>query len=155
MIKGLLIGFIVAAALLSSPAQAQFTFTVPVNLRNLPASIERMYINCDIFTGTPLRPVTDNTTTVQAIIHIPQVPNPTGAAGTVGEFIGDATIIVNVRPGWDPAIITHYECYAGFVGNVDGATVNYFDRSNPEGPRFPIVEGQPFLLQTGILPLPR
>jgi hypothetical protein len=144
------------AALLSSPASAQqFTFAVPIDVSNLPPNIDRMFVHCSIFSGTPLRPVHDATTYRETQIAIPQVPFPGDASRTVGTYRGDAVVTLNVRPGVDPSIVTHYRCFAQFGGTEGGAYVGYFGATNPISPRFPLVDGAPFLLDTTILPLPR
>jgi hypothetical protein len=142
-------------ALLPSPASAQqFTFVVPVEVRNLPSNIDRMNINCTLYYGTPLRTIGERRTYGSTQITIPQVPGPTG--GTVGQFIGEVTVDHNVMPGFDPTLVTHYWCTMNFQGSEGGAGVTYFDVTRPdESPRFPVADGAALRVETGVQPLPR
>jgi hypothetical protein len=151
--KPFCIALAACGAFLSVPGLAQqFTFTVPVQVSNLPPTVELMRVTCGLYYGTPLRTIGDPATR-ETIVTIPQVPSAAG--GTVGEFSGDVVVVQNVRPGLDPALVTHYSCRGLFQGTEGGAVVGYFDTTNPDSPRFPLADGAPFRLDTGIQPLPR
>jgi len=142
MMKTFLFSLGFTGALLSSAALAEdFTITVPVQLRNLPPSIERMMILCYVATGGP------------GTISHPVGTGDGQIAVSNGEFTGEAVIRFNADPGRDPATGTHYNCRASLLGIENGALVSYFNSDVPDPNRFPLDPSAPFLLDTGLLPI--
>ena len=96
----------------SGPAwAADFTFTVPVALSNLPPDSRTGGVSCSLHTspvGTP------RTSTVG-------VGNGYGSFTiSGGAYGGDVTVAVNANPGVDPATVTHFSCGLAFVATLRG-----------------------------------
>lgn len=122
-----------------TPASASdFTFTIPVSFSNLPPEVTQFYVSC-----------------------YAQLPSgaSVGQGGrslpiTGGGYTGDFSVEFNALPGYDPATATRYQCSGYFIGTnpAGGVAPRYFETSY--GPRFPLVTGAPFRIDTGIVPLP-
>ena len=97
------IGALVVAAVLAAAAAeaADFTFTVPVNARNLLPEVTRVFVNCSIFRGQ---------TAVASASSAPAAPQ----SGAVQQNIA---VEVNVPAGQDKTTIDGYRCYF-YVGTA-------------------------------------
>lgn len=129
---------------LASPAwAADFSVTVPVQAEGLPAGVNKLAVSCQILTDR-------NSVVVGAqVVYLP-------VKG--GAFRGDVPVAINASGGVSPALATRYRCVAWFIAESSSGRVYYYSDNPEDGrmfQRFPLVEGAPFKLDTGMLPLPR
>ncbi len=135
---------LVCASLLvwSGVRAADFNITIPLQLRNLPPNIDAMLVACWIYTNEP-RLGGRNIGIGRGRVNI-----------TGGAYVGSTTVHFDANPGVDPATASHYQCQGSFVGDEDGATVHYFTSGLAGSTRFPLADGAPFRLDTGVHPIP-
>lgn len=88
---------------------ADFTFTVPVDVSNLPSEITYIKVCCYAAANTAL------------------VGSGHSCAGrrsvSGGAYRGTFTVEYNARPGVDPATADRYTCYVAFEAMVSGRSV--------------------------------
>jgi hypothetical protein len=149
-------------AVLPAPALAQqFTFVVPVHVANVPIRltppppppgapapppapylISRYQVACWIYVGDPRA----GGFSLGSGIWGTEIPIASRTADTVTFDAEVRVTIPNVPMGHDPAAVTHYRCDLSFPP--------FFLPDTPASQRFPIAAGQPFMLSTGVLPMP-
>lgn len=96
----------------SGPAwAADFTFTVPVALSNLPPDSRSGSVTCQLRTSPVGAPRSGTV----------GVGNGSGSFTiSGGAYRGDVTVAVNANPGVDPATVTHYSCGVSFIATLRG-----------------------------------
>ncbi len=115
----------------SGPAwTADFTFTVPVEVSNLPPDSRRGRVDCGLHIN--LRPGTR--------------PAPVGGgqsmfAISAGAYRGEVTVAVNANSGIDPATVTHYTCGLAFIATVRGRDKSFSYNLNDTPPTLPVAPG--------------
>ena len=127
--------FFVAAAPCTA---ADFTFTVPVQVSNLPPDSRNASVHCLVYRVGRLRPGAS------------PAPDSSGAAlmgtGTLagGAFRGEVTVTVNANPGVDPATITDYSCGLSFVATQRGRDTQFAYWVTAVPSTLPLAPGAPF-----------
>ncbi len=109
-----------------------FTFTVPVEITNLPPEINYGTAYCELIIREPGR--------------------GTRTAGNVGRgfrisggaYRGDVTVAVNAAPGVEPGSVTHYKCFLELTGTLRGTPVSYNFRDEGFTLPLPLAAGAPF-----------
>ncbi|MHB8883420.1 MAG: hypothetical protein ACYC69_18180 [Thermodesulfovibrionales bacterium] len=111
---------------------ADFTFTVPVEVSNLPPDSRQGAVSCSLHTS----------------------PARLGAAGvgngyvpftiSSGAYRGEVTVTANANPGIDPVTVTHYSCALSFYATLRGTDhqFSYWLTSRPS--TLPVAPGAPF-----------
>ena len=114
---------------------ADFTFTVPVALSNLPPDSRGGFVNCTLLKA--IRP------------GGPAAPLGGGGGSTNftisgGAFRGNVTVPVNSPAGVDPATVTDYFCAISFNATLRGADhqFSFFNLGAPT--TFPVAPGAPY-----------
>jgi len=115
---------------------ADFTFTVPVELSNLPPDSRRGVVSCALRTsavGTP-RSGTVGVGNGHGLFTI-----------SGGDYRGEVTVTANADPGVDPATVTHYTCGLAFYATLRGSDHQfaYWYTAAP-GPALPLAPGAIF-----------
>lgn len=130
-----------AAALFiaAAPATAaDFTFTVPVQVSNLPPDSRNASVHCSVYSVGRLRPGSS------------PAPDGSGFArmgtGTLagGAFRGEVTVTVNANAGVDPATITEYSCGLSFVATQRGRDTQFAYWITATPSTLPVAPGAPF-----------
>lgn len=128
----------IALGLPSAPAWAEdFTFTVPVQVSNLPPDSTRVGVSCHLYTNAAARPGGRG--------HVGSLYGFAAISG--GAFRGEVTAASNANPGVDPATVTHYSCALGITARLRGRdhTFLYGDSAAPS--TLPLAPGAPFTPQ--------
>ncbi len=112
---------------------ADFTFTVPVQLSNLPPDSRSGVVSCSLHTsavGTPRAGTVG-------------VGNGNGFFTPVGgAYRGEVTVTANANPGVDPATVTHYSCGLAFVATLRGRDQQFaYWLTAGRGPVLPLAPG--------------
>lgn len=138
---------VIIAALIPAHAPAagpHFTFTVPLELNNLPPEINEYSVRCTVIAGVGLL-----------------ARGETRGAISSGRFRGDVVVNVTVpEPARNPSDATAYKCGLHLSGVNDlnvSATVpsNRFSYMDDSFTRFPLAPGAPLRKTTGEIALPR
>ena len=121
----------------SGPAwAADFTFTVPVELANLPPDSRQGVVGCSLRTspvGTP-RSGTVGVGNGNGFFTI-----------SGGAYRGEVTVVANANPGVDPATVTHYTCGLSFTATLRGRDQSFaYWLTAAPGPALPLAPGTPF-----------
>ena len=126
-----------AVALCFAPVLARavdFTFTVPVELVNLPPDSRSGIVCCSVHT-TPIAPGT----------------SPVGVGSGCGFFTiaggayrGEVTVAADANPGVDPATVTHYSCGVAFNATLRGSDHQFAYWSTAPRSTLPVAPGAPF-----------
>lgn len=119
----------------SGPAwAADFTFTVPVEVANLPPDSTAVLVDCHLYTSADARPGGRG--------HVGSSYGRSTISG--GAYRGEVTTAGNANPGVDPATVTHYSCSLGIVAPLRGLshTFSYGYASTPS--TLPLAPGAPF-----------
>ena len=128
---------IAALVLCAAPLRAQraeFTFTVPVRVSNLPPDSRQGAVYCTLLTGAAGTRGSGGTAGVG------------GGSGsftlTSGAFDGEVTVEANTNPGNDPATVTHYSCAIAFYATLRGRDQQFaYWMAAPPGPVLPVAPG--------------
>src|SRR3989344_4043384 len=91
---------------------ADFTFTVPVELSNLPPDSRMGSVSCALRTsavGTPR----------SGTVGVGNGRGTFTISG--GAYRGEVTVTANANPGVDPATVTHYTCGLAFYATLRGS----------------------------------
>ncbi len=131
------LSMIAAMVLCAAPLRAQgaeFTFTVPVRVSNLPPDSKQGAVDCTLLTGAAGTRGSGGTAGIG------------GGSGrftlTSGAFDGDVRVEANTRPGNDPATVTHYSCAIAFVATLRGRDHQFaYWMAAPRGPVLPVAPG--------------
>lgn len=112
---------------------ANFTFTVPVEVANLPPDSRQGIVDCSLHTS-PIRLGT----------------SPVGVGSGFGTFTisggayrGEVTVAANANPGVDPATVTHYSCGLAFNATLRGSD-HQFAYWLGSHSTLPVAPGAPF-----------
>ena len=135
-----LASLLAAASLLACPSGAlaqtpQFTFTVPVDLKNLPPEIDSYSVSCEIEDGSA------------------RILGGGSKNGTIagGSFRGDVVVTINVAAPKDPSTAQAYGCVLRLWGKVGGTITQFIDNSNRAS--FPLAAGATYkAAATGTFP---
>ncbi len=131
------LSMIAAMVLCAAPLRAQgaeFTFTVPVRVSNLPPDSRQGGVSCTLLTGPAGTRGSGGTVGIG------------GGTGrftlTSGAFDGEVTVEANTRPGNDPATVTHYSCAIAFYATLRGRDQQFaYWMSAARGPVLPLAPG--------------
>ena len=133
--SGFLLTAILCASSLSCAWGADFTFTVPVALSNLPPDSRGGFVNCILF--APIRP------------GRPTGPLDGGGGSThftisSGAYRGEVVVPVDAPAGIDPATVTEYSCAISFNATLRGSDhqFSFFNLGAPT--TFPLAPGAPY-----------
>lgn len=132
---------LIAAAIFSigssAPAAADFTFTVPVKLSNLPPDSRTVGVSCLVYTSATARPGGSG--------HVGTGFTSSPVSG--GAFDGEVTVAVTTNTGVDPATVTHYSCALSITAPLRGRlqTFSYGYAAVPS--TLPLAPGAPFTPQ--------
>lgn len=133
IIKGIATLLLLASATLAVATDTpQFTFTVPLDLNNLPPEISNATVECFVYKHDPSTEHTRAST--DQPIH-------------GGAFHGDVTVRITVPTLSNPADYDRYNC-----GLYLGGTAGVFVDSG--GARMPLAAGALFRRTTGVQSLP-
>ena len=117
----------------AGPAWAEdFTFTVPVELSNLPPEINAGTAFCELIIKE----------TGRATMTAGNRGRGFAIAG--GAYRGELTIAFNANPGIEPARVTHYKCYLVLRGTLRGAPIEYNFRDEGYTLPLPLAPGATF-----------
>jgi hypothetical protein len=94
---------------------ADFVFTVPVDVSNLPPEVTHISVCCQVSAGGRLVGPGGTCAARRAV---------SGRA-----YRGDFVVEYNANPGVDPATATNYNCNAWFHALVDGAQITVNSRT--------------------------
>jgi len=120
-------GFFFALAVLplaGTGYAADFNFTIPVNVTNLPPSIEFVSACCYVSQRNEEGHLGGGFDISGGYCSVADRGRVVG-----GAFHGDISVGVTVRRGKDPATAASYNCYLRFQGAVGGRNVTYFGRT--------------------------
>lgn len=113
---------------------ADFTFTVPVKLSNLPVDSRTAGVSCHLYTNATARPGGRG--------HVGTAHGSAVISG--GAFEGEITAAVDANSGVDPATVTHYSCSLSITAPLRGRlqTFSYGYAALPS--TLPLKPGAPF-----------
>jgi hypothetical protein len=132
----LLVFAVVALSFASGPAwAADFTFTVPVELSNLPPDSRMGQVSCLLLT----RPVRAG-----GLGTLAGTARGTFAISG-GAFRGEVTATGDANPGVDPATITNYSCGFGFTATLRGRDQTFLYGMWAGTSTLPLAPGAPFI----------
>lgn len=122
-----------AFGVMSGIATAEdFTFTVPVEIANLPPEINYGIANCELIIREPGR-------SARAAGNVGR-----GFRISGGAYRAEVTVAVNAAPGVEPGNVTHYKCYLELQGTLRGTPVSYNFRDEGFTLPLPVAAGAPF-----------
>jgi len=125
----------VAVGVASGPAlAADFTFTVPVQVTNLPPDSRQGGVSCALYTSPTISAGRD---VGRSTANLP-------ISG--GAYRGEVTVAIDVRPGVDPATVTHYSCALSFYATLRDRNQQfaYWAGLDTAAPRLPVTPSAPF-----------
>jgi hypothetical protein len=144
------IAFAAALLTVASATRAEdFNFTVPVQLTNLPLSVEGLTVACMTVKETASAAGGAGPAGGSEVIGSASVRVPI----TGGAYRGDVIVRANAMQGKDPRTAEYYRCDGWFDGHERGAATHYFEPQRPQV--FPLSPGAPFTLDTGFVRLNR
>lgn len=127
----------IALVFASGPASAaDFTFTVPVKLANLPPDSRQGMVQCLAYIG----PIGPGLSTLHLAGNgFSMFPISGGA------YEGEVTVTIDARPGVDPATATHYSCALQFNATLRGRDNQFgYSLGATPGPALPVAPGAPY-----------